>query len=363
MASNSFGTLFRVCTFGESHGPGIGVVIDGCPAGLQLDFAKIADMLKRRRPGYSVIASRRQEADDFEVLSGLVNRVTTGAPLAFFVKNKDHRPGDYEDLETVFRPSHADFTYFEKYGIRDHRGGGRSSARETAVRVIGGAVALQLLEHTGIQMRAFVSAVGPLSMDRPPQLYAPEEVESNPVKCPDPQLAVQIEALINETRESGDSLGGIVTCVIDGAPAGLGAPVFDRLEADLAKAMLSINACKGFDIGSGFEGSKMRGSAHNDPFITENGKVRTSSNFSGGTQGGISNGMPIYFRCAFKPVSTIARPQQTVDQRGQETTIDVRGRHDPCVVPRAVPIVEAMAAIVLADHLLRSKTVRLDQLL
>ena len=362
MASNSFGTLFRVCTFGESHGPGIGVVIDGCPAGLQLDFGKISDMLKRRRPGHSSVTSGRKEADDFEVLSGLVNRVTTGAPLTFFVKNKDHRPGDYEELETVFRPSHADYTYFEKYGIRDHRGGGRSSARETAARVIGGAIALQLLEHTGIQMRAFVSAVGPLSMDRPPQLYAQEEVECNPVKCPDPQLAVQIEALISETRESGDSLGGIVTCVIDGVPAGLGAPVFDRLEADLAKAMLSINACKGFDIGSGFEGSKMRGSEHNDPFITENGKVRTRSNFSGGIQGGISNGMPIYFRCAFKPVSTIARPQLTVDHLGQESTIDVRGRHDPCVVPRAVPIVEAMAAIVLADHLLRSKTARLDQL-
>lgn len=362
MASNSFGTLFRVCTFGESHGPGIGVVIDGCPAGLQLDFGKISDMLKRRRPGHSSVTSGRKEADDFEVLSGLVNRVTTGAPLTFFVKNKDHRPGDYEELETVFRPSHADYTYFEKYGIRDHRGGGRSSARETAARVIGGAIALQLLEHTGIQMRAFVSAVGPLSMDRPPQLYAQEEVECNPVKCPDPQLAVQIEALINKTRESGDSLGGIVTCVIDGVPAGLGAPVFDRLEADLAKAMLSINACKGFDIGSGFEGSKMRGSEHNDPFITENGKVRTRSNFSGGIQGGISNGMPIYFRCAFKPVSTIARPQLTVDHLGQESTIDVRGRHDPCVVPRAVPIVEAMAAIVLADHLLRSKTARLDQL-
>lgn len=348
---NSFGNLFRITSFGESHGRGIGVVIDGCPAGLHLDTAAIQEDLERRRPGQSRITTQRKEPDQFEILSGTVDDVTTGAPLACMVWNKDQRSKDYSHIEQKFRPSHADFTYFSKYGIRDHRGGGRSSARETIARVIGGGVAKQLLAlKLGVKIEAWVSAVGPLRMD--PDWDGAIQLESEHsqmTRCPEPEMATEMVQLIESIRKAGDSLGGVVTCRAQNVPPGLGEPIYGKLHALLGAAMLGINAVKGFEIGSGFDGARMRGSEHNDLFYEEEGRIRTRTNRSGGVQGGISNGEDIRFRVAFKPTSTLMRDQNSVDAEGNATVVKGKGRHDPCVVPRAVPIVEAMAALVLAD--------------
>lgn len=360
MAGNSFGEIFRISTFGESHGSAIGVVIDGCPAGLDIDLDFLQSELDRRKPGQSAITTQRKESDTFRILSGVFDRKTIGSPIAIIIPNEDSKPEDYEHLKTAFRPSHADYTYQEKYGIRDHRGGGRSSARETAARVVAGAVAKLLLNKYGISTQAYVSAVGTLSLDKPYQELNLSNIESNIVRCPDAETADKMIELIQNVKAKGDSLGGTVSCVIKNCPAGLGEPVFDKLHADLGKAMLSINAVKGFEYGSGFAGTRLFGSEHNDAFIHDkDGKIITGTNHSGGIQGGISNGMDIYFNVGFKPVATILQDQQSVDDHGNDITLRNKGRHDPCVVPRAVPIVEAMAALVLADHLLRSRTSRL----
>ncbi len=359
MAGNSFGELFRITTFGESHGPAIGVVIDGCPPGLALDISFIQSQLDRRRPGQSALTSQRREPDRAEALSGLYEGKTTGAPLAFIIRNEDQKPADYDYMKEAFRPSHADFTYYKKYGIPDVSGGGRSSARETAARVIAGAVAMQLLHKKKIRIFAFVSQVGPVRLDTHPAKINFNETEKNLVRCPHQPTAQKMIRLIEETRKSGDTLGGIVSCVIRGVPPGLGEPVFDKLQADLAKAMMSINAAHGFEYGDGFISATMKGSEHNDAFVRKGNRITTLSNHSGGIQGGISNGQEIIFRVAFKPVSTIMLEQQSVDRKGKNILIKGKGRHDPCVVPRAVPIVESMAALVLADHYLRNKTIRL----
>jgi chorismate synthase len=351
---NSFGTLFRITTFGESHGPAIGVVIDGCPAGLEIDEAFIQSELSRRKPGQSKITTQRKEDDSFQILSGVFEGKTTGAPIALVIENKDQRSKDYSHLEKTFRPSHADYTYQTKYGLRDHRGGGRSSARETAARVAAGAIAKLLLNKSGIEIQAYVSQVGAIKAPPYTQLDL-SKTESTIVRCPDPATAEKMIALIDEVRLSRDTIGGVVTCVIKNTPVGLGEPVFDKLHAQLGKGMLSINAVKGFEYGSGFDGVTLRGSQHNDEFVNDKGTIRTKTNHSGGILGGISNGEDIYFNVAFKPVATIMQDQQSVDTEGNEVTIQGKGRHDPCVVPRAVPIVEAMAALVLADFLLRSK--------
>ncbi len=353
MPGNSFGTLFRITTFGESHGPGIGVVIDGCPPGIAISEDLIQSDLDRRRPGQSAIVTQRKEPDRFRVLSGVMDGVSTGMPIALFIANQDAKSRDYSHIRDQFRPSHADFTYTAKYGIRDYRGGGRSSARETAARVAAGAIAKMLCRHHGIEVFAYVSQVGSIKWQHQTQQVDRSLIDSNPVRCPDPETAGRMEALIRKVRKDGDTIGGVVSGIIRGCPPGLGEPVFDKLHADLGKAMLSINACKGFEYGSGFEGVQMRGSEHNDRFYQEEGSVKTATNFSGGIQGGISNGMEIYFRAAFKPVATLMRDQQSIDQAGQEVTVSGKGRHDPCVVPRAVAIVEAMGALVIADHLLR----------
>ena len=355
MAGNSFGEVFRITTFGESHGPAIGVVVDGCPAGLPFDLAFIQQLLDRRRPGQSAISTDRKESDVVEVLSGVFEGKTTGTPVAMLLRNTDQRSGDYDALKEVYRPSHADFTYEARYGIRDHRGGGRSSARETAARVAAGALAQLLLRSAGVQVQAYVSAVGPIALEKAYTELDLSLIDQNIVRCPDAATAVQMEALITQLKAEGDSVGGVITAVATGLPAGLGDPVFDKLEADLAKAMLSINAVKGFEIGSGFAAAAGRGSQFNDPFEQRDGRVRTQSNHSGGIQGGISNGEDVYFRVAFKPVATIGKAQQTVDTSGAAAELQAKGRHDPCVVPRAVPIVEAMTALVLADHWLRSR--------
>lgn len=355
---NSYGTLFRITTFGESHGHSIGVVIDGCPAGLEIDEQFIQSELDRRKPGQSKITTQRKEDDAFKILSGVFEGKSTGSPIAIVIENSDQRSKDYSHIENTFRPSHADYTYQIKYGIRDHRGGGRSSARETAARVAAGAVAKLLLKKSGIEITAFVSQVGDLKANHYTQLDL-SKTESNIVRCPDPVLAEKMIALIDQVRLDRDTIGGAVTCVIKNTPVGLGEPVFDKLHAELGKAMLSINAVKGFEYGSGFEGVTMRGSAHNDAIVNEGGKVKTTTNHSGGIQGGISNGEDIYFNVAFKPVATIMKDQQSIDKEGNETTVTGKGRHDPCVVPRAVPIVEAMAALVLADFLLRGKSTKL----
>jgi chorismate synthase len=363
MPGNQIGQVFRVTTFGESHGKCIGVVIDGCPAGLDIDFEFVQAELDRRRPGQSKITTQRQETDRVEFVSGIFEGKTTGAPLCATIPNQDARPGDYDHLEDQFRPSHADYTYTAKYGNRDHRGGGRSSARETAARVVAGAVAKLFLKNSGIQITAFVSQVGSIGLTQTWNELDLTQTESNPVRCPDPRVAQQMIELIQKVKAEGDTIGGIVTAIVHGCPPGLGEPVFDRLHADLGKAMLSINAVKGFEYGSGFKGVELRGSEHNDAFThttRESGKIRTLTNHSGGIQGGISNGMEIYFRVAFKPVATLMKPQASVNRQGEAITLEGRGRHDPCVVPRAVPIVEAMAALVLADHLLRN---RLSQVL
>ncbi|MBO0932841.1 chorismate synthase [Fibrella aquatilis] len=354
--SSTYGTLFKISTFGESHGAGIGVIIDGCPAGLTFDTDFIQHDLDRRKPGQSRITTQRREADEFEVLSGVFEGVTQGTPIALVIRNTDQRSKDYGHIAQQFRPSHADYTYQAKYGTRDYRGGGRSSARETAARVAAGAVAKLLLQGQGVHIQAYVSQVGKLKLEKS---YADMDLavaEENAVRCPDPETAERMFALIDETRKKGDSIGGMVDCVITGVPAGWGEPVFDKLHAELGKAMLSINAVKGFEYGSGFAGAEQYGSEHNDEFYTdEAGQVRTKTNQSGGIQGGISNGETIYFRTAFKPVATIMQDQDSVDSAGNAVVVSGKGRHDPCVVPRAVPIVEAMAALVLADMWLRSR--------
>lgn len=360
MAGNSFGTLFRITTFGESHGAGIGVVIDGCPAGLPIDLDFVQQQLDRRRPGQSRIVTQRREADTVECLSGIFEGQATGTPIALFIRNADQRSKDYSHIADKFRPSHADFTYQKKYGLRDYRGGGRSSARETAARVAAGAIAKLYLREKGIDLAAWVSGVGELQLDKPASELDLDLIESNIVRCPDPKMAERMIDLIGQVKKQGDTVGGIVSAAIKNCPVGLGDPVFDKLHADLGKAMLSINAVKGFEYGSGFAGSAMRGSQHNDVFIKHEmtGEIGTQTNFSGGIQGGISNGMDIEFRVAFKPVATIMRDQPSVDRSGEITEVSGKGRHDPCVVPRAVPIVEAMAALVITDHLLRDGAVR-----
>ena len=355
---NSFGKLFRITTFGESHGPAIGVTIDGCPAGLPIDEAFIQSELSRRKPGQSRITTQRKEDDTLKLLSGVFEGVSTGMPIAITIENQDQRSKDYSHIAQKFRPSHADYTYEKKYGVRDYRGGGRSSARETAARVAAGAIAKLLLKENGITINAYVSQVGEIKAPHFATLDL-SRTEENIVRCPDPATAEQMVALIDQVRLDRDTIGGIVTCVIENTPPGLGEPVFDKLHAELGKAMLSINAVKGFEYGSGFEGIKMRGSMHNDAFYNEEGAIRTRTNYSGGIQGGISNGEPIYFNVAFKPVATIMRDQDSVDTEGNAVTVSGKGRHDPCVVPRAVPIVESMAALVIADFLLLARSSRL----
>ncbi|MCH4823143.1 chorismate synthase [Gramella lutea] len=351
MPGNSFGNLFKLTTFGESHGVAIGGIIDGCPAGLEIDVKKIQEDLDRRRPGQSAIVTQRKEPDTVEFLSGIFEGKSTGTPIGFVIKNANQKSKDYSHIKDTYRPSHADYTYDEKYGVRDYRGGGRSSARETACRVVAGSVAKQMLQN--VQINAFVSSVGKLEMKKDYSEVDFSETEKNPVRCPDPEMARQMEAYIKEIRADGDTVGGIVQCVIKNVPKGLGEPVFDKLHAELGKAMLSINAVKGFEYGSGFEGTKMRGSEHNDHFNTDGS---TKTNLSGGIQGGISNGMDIYFKVAFKPVATLMQKQETINAKGEEVEMQGKGRHDPCVVPRAVPIVESMAALVLADYYLQNKS-------
>jgi chorismate synthase len=352
---STYGTIFKIATFGESHGPAIGVVIDGCPAGLFFDTTFIQNELDRRKPGQSRITTQRQEADSFEVLSGVYNGHTTGTPIAMLIPNTDQRSKDYSHIAEAYRPSHADYTYTAKYGLRDHRGGGRSSARETAARVAAGAVAKLLLAKIGLKIAGFVSQVGSLKLNKTYHELNLAEAENNAVRCPDPAMAQQMFEYIDSIRKQGDSIGGIVTCVCTGVPVGLGEPVFDKLHAELAKAMLSINAVKGFEYGSGFAGTSLKGSEHNDEFYQTDGQVKTKTNHSGGIQGGISNGQDVYFNVAFKPTATIMQDQPSIDQHGNPATVSGKGRHDPCVLPRAVPIVEAMAALVLADFYLRNK--------
>jgi chorismate synthase len=357
--SNSYGKAFKISTFGESHGPGIGVVIDGCPSGLEVDLSHIQYELDRRKPGQSKLTSQRKESDEFQVLSGIFEGKSTGTPIALFIPNENQKSQDYSHISDVFRPSHADFTYQEKYGIRDYRGGGRSSARETAARVAAGAIAKQILSAQGIRIEAFVSQVGKIKMQKSYKEIDFSLTETNPVRCPEPEIAEKMAQLIDEIRLERDTIGGIVSCVCFGVPIGLGEPVFDKLHAELGKAMLSINAAKGFQIGSGFDSVGMKGSEHNDAFFTENGVVKTKTNHSGGIQGGISNGQEIYFDVVFKPVATIMQDQQSVDLQGNATTVSGKGRHDPCVLPRAVPIVDAMAALVLVDFWLRNRLVKI----
>ena len=358
--SSHFGQIFRIATWGESHGPGVGVVIDGCPPLIPLAEEDIQKELDRRRPGQSEIVTPRKEEDRCEILSGVFEGETTGTPISIFVRNKDARSEAYTEMATAYRPSHADYTYEAKYGIRDHRGGGRASARETIGRVAAGAVAMKAIEHLapGLEIVAYVKTIGELSAEIDPGAVTAAAVEGNIVRCPDAGAAERMIALIKQVRSEGDSVGGTIECIVRNVPAGLGEPVFDRLEADLAKAMLSLPATKGFEIGSGFAGTLLKGSQHNDAFEMRAGEVRTTTNRSGGVQGGISNGEPIIFRVAFKPTATIAQSQHTVTRQHEDTELAARGRHDPCVLPRAVPMVEAMATLVLCDHALRQKATR-----
>ena len=355
MAGNIWGNLFRLSTFGESHGVAVGGVIDGCPPGTPIDIVFIQSELVRRKPGQSKITTPRNEDDIVEILSGVKDGIATGTPIGFIVRNNDQRSNDYDNMKDVFRPSHADYVYQQKYGMRDHRGGGRSSARETIARVVAGAIAKLALKDLGVDIYAYTSSVGPLHLSTHYSKLDFATIEQNIVRCPDAEMADKMIEFIDEIRKQGDSVGGVVSCVISGVPVGLGEPVFDKLHAELGKAMLSINAVKGFEYGSGFAGTELKGSQHNDPFEVVDGKVRTLKNHSGGIQGGISNGEDIYFRVAFKPVATILRDQQTIDLAGNSTVLKAKGRHDPCVLPRAVPIVEAMAAIVLLDMVLMNK--------
>ena len=350
MAGNSIGTLFKVTTFGESHGEALGGIIDGCPPGLEIDFDAIQNDMNRRKPGQSVIVTQRKEADEVQFLSGIFEGKTTGTPIGFLIPNTNQKSDDYSHIKNNYRPSHADFVYEKKYGIRDYRGGGRSSARETASRVVAGAIAKQILSD--VKINAYVSSVGKINIDKPYQELDFSKIENFLVRCPDEETAIKMEQHILEIRKQGDTVGGVISCVIKNVPIGLGEPVFDKLHADLGKAMLSINAVKGFEFGSGFCGATMKGSEHNDLY---NSDGTTKTNLSGGIQGGISNGMDIYFRVAFKPVATLIQKQETLDNQGNIIEMQGKGRHDPCVVPRAVPIVEAMAAIVLADFFLINK--------
>ncbi len=354
MAGNSFGNLFKLTTFGESHGEAIGGIIDGCPAGLEIDFAAINADMSRRKPGQSKITTQRKEEDEVRFLSGIFEGKTTGVPIGFIIENTNQKSKDYSHIKDVYRPSHADFTYDKKYGHRDYRGGGRTSARETACRVAAGAIAKQFVKD--IKIDAFVSSVGDIFIDKPYQDLDFDKIESNMVRCPDEDVAEKMISKIEEIKKAGDTIGGTVMCVLQNVPIGLGEPVFDKLHAQLGKAMLSINAVKGFEYGAGFCATKMKGSEHNDLF-NEDGTTQT--NLSGGIQGGISNGMDIYFRVAFKPVATLIQKQKALDNQGNIVEMQGKGRHDPCVVPRAVPIVEAMAALVLADFVLLNKTTKL----
>ncbi|HET8858854.1 chorismate synthase [Marivirga sp.] len=354
--SNSFGKIFKITTYGESHGVGIGVIIDGCPAGVKVNEVFLQAEMQRRKPGQSKITTQRKEEDEVEILSGIFEGQTTGTPIALGIRNTNQKSKDYSHIKDSFRPSHADYTYQEKYGIRDYRGGGRSSARETAARVAAGAIAKMYLQQLGISVTAYVSQVGSLKLEKSYLDMDLSRADDNIVRCADPEMAEKMIQHIDETRKNRDTIGGIVSCVIQGTPVGLGEPVFDKLHAVLGQAMLSINAVKGFEYGSGFEGVKMYGSEHNDRFETENGKVKTTTNHSGGVQGGISNGQDIYFNVAFKPIATIMNDQDSIDKDGNKVTVKGKGRHDPCVVPRAVPIVEAMAALTIADFMLRAKT-------
>lgn len=356
MAGNSFGEVFKISTFGESHGKAIGVLIDGCPAGLTISIEDIQLELDRRKPGQSHITTARIEKDQVQILSGVFEGQTLGTPIALLIENEDQESKDYSHLKNAFRPSHADFTYQEKYGIRDYRGGGRASARETATRVAAGAVAKKLnASLTKLSVKAFVSSIANIHLEKNYQELDLNTTENNLVRCPDEETAKQMIRIIETAKAEGDSLGGVITCVIKDCPIGLGEPVFDKLEAQLARAMLSIPAVKGFEIGSGFEGTKMKGSEHNDVFEARNDRIVTKTNNSGGIQGGISNGMDIYFRVAFKPTATIMQKQQSVDAAKNEIALEAKGRHDPCVLPRAVPIVEAMVSLVLADYILISR--------
>lgn len=362
MSGNTFGKIFTLTSFGESHGKAIGGIVDGCPPGIALDLDFIQHELNRRRPGSNPLVTARKEDDIVEILSGEMNGITTGTPIGFLIRNKDHHSKDYQDLQKIYRPSHADYAYTEKYGIRDHRGGGRSSARETISRVVAGSIAKLILQKEGISTLAFTSSIGEINLasdtSQAPE-FSKEDIEKSILRCPVPEASSKMEALIQELRQKNDSIGGCITGVIRGVPPGLGSPVFDKLHAQLGQAMLSINAVKGFEYGAGFSGSKQRGSQHNDSFtIDAQGKVATRSNYSGGIQGGISNGQDIYFKVAFKPVPSIGIEQETLQTDGTPTTITIQGRHDPCVVPRAVPIVEAMAAMVIVDNLLLNKTLR-----
>ena len=352
--SNKFGKIFTLTTFGESHGKAIGGVIDGCPANKNIDLSIVQFDLDRRKPGQSKIVTQRKESDKVEFLSGIFEGKTTGTPIGFIIVNKDQKSKDYDHIKNVFRPSHADFVYQKKYGIRDYRGGGRSSARETACRVVAGSIAKQILND--ISFKAFVSRVGDVSISSDFSKVNFENIEKNPVRCPDLKKAEEMENLIKSVRKEGDTIGGVVSCIIKNVPVGIGEPVFDKLHAELGKAMLSINAVKGFEYGSGFAGVKMKGSEHNDQYEADES---TKTNYSGGIQGGISNGMDIYFNVAFKPVATIMKDQRTIDNKGKETSISGKGRHDPCVVPRAVPIVEAMASLVILDMILINNSKKL----
>lgn len=353
MAGNTFGNLFKVATFGESHGVAIGGVLDGCPAGIEIDLGAIQIELNRRKPGQSKIVTQRKEPDEVEFFSGIFEGKTTGTPIGFAIRNTNQKSHDYSHIKDSYRPSHADYVYDKKYGFRDYRGGGRSSARETASRVVAGAIAKQFLSD--IKINAFVSQVGELKLNKNYTELNLADTELNPVRCPDQNMAAKMEAYIKDIKKEGDTIGGVITCVLKNVPIGLGEPAFDKLHAELGKAMLSINAVKGFEYGSGFSGVAMKGSAHNDQFNTDG---TTKTNFSGGIQGGISNGMDIYFNVAFKPVATIIQPYETIDKDGNMVKTQGKGRHDPCVVPRAVPIVEAMAALVLADYTLINNSIK-----
>ncbi|MBQ0046650.1 MAG: chorismate synthase [Prevotellaceae bacterium] len=357
---NTFGNIFTLTTFGESHGAGVGGVVDGMPAGVEIDVDFIQSELDRRKPGQSKLTTARQEGDKVEILSGVFEGKSTGCPIGFLVRNTNQHSRDYENVRNVYRPSHADYTYTAKYGLRDHRGGGRSSARETISRCVGGAFAKLALRQLGINVVAYTSQVGSIGIERDYRKLDLASIEDNPVRCPDQEAAKLMEKLILEVKEAGDTIGGIITCVVSGCPAGLGEPAFSKLHAELGAAMLGINAVKGFEYGEGFDGVGQRGSEQNDIFCTDaDGRITTRSNHSGGIQGGISNGQDIYFRVLFKPVATQLRPQPTVDKDGNETVLEVKGRHDPCVLPRAVPVVEAMAAMTILDHYLLNKTINI----
>jgi chorismate synthase len=364
MAANTFGTLFRLTTFGESHGVALGGIIDGCPAGLEIDLEFVKSELQRRKPGQSNITTQRKEEDEVKFLSGIFEGKTTGHPIGFTIENTNQKSTDYEHIKDTFRPSHADYTYQEKYGIRDYRGGGRSSARETACRIVGGAIAKLYLKHLNVSIQAYVSQVGDIKLQKTYQELDLSKTEESIIRCPDAATAFKMVSYIEDVRKEGDTIGGIVSCVIKGTPIGLGEPVFDKLHADLGKAMLSINAVKGFEYGEGFNSINFKGSELNDLFVpssqtTSHKQPTTLTNHSGGIQGGISNGQDIYFNVAFKPVATIMQDQQSVNKDGNETVVKGKGRHDPCVLPRAVPIVESMAALVIADFVLRNRTSKL----